>query len=81
MTPVRVQMAQRGVIILPKALRDAYSLKSGDMFTLIDLGGLFVLSLERSRVNKISDELAEEWLQSGESLTYILRTLREVRQQ
>ena len=40
---ISIQMGQRGVLTLPKALRDLYSLQSGDDFTLLDLGGVFVL--------------------------------------
>lgn len=39
-----LQMGQRGTLTLPKHLRDTYSLQSGDDFTLLDLGGVFVLT-------------------------------------
>ncbi len=43
MTSVTLQMASRGIITIPKELREPYDLKKGDTFTLIDLGGVFIL--------------------------------------
>lgn len=40
-------MAQRGILTLPKALCESYNLQPGDTFTLLDLGGVFVLSPRR----------------------------------
>jgi len=45
---INLQLAQRGVIVLPKPLREAYNLHPGDQFTLLDLDGVFVLSPRRS---------------------------------
>ncbi len=42
-TSVVLQMAQRGVLTLPKPLRDLYNLQAGEQFTLLDLDGVFVL--------------------------------------
>jgi hypothetical protein len=39
-----VQMAQRGVLTLPKAVRDSYNLQPGDSFTLLDLGAFSPLA-------------------------------------
>ncbi len=48
-----VQVAQRGVVTLPKSLREAYRLEAGDTLTLIDLGGVFVLSPRRAEVARL----------------------------
>jgi len=37
-----LQMAKRGVITIPKPLRDSYGMRPGDTFTLLDLDGVFV---------------------------------------
>jgi AbrB family looped-hinge helix DNA binding protein len=55
-----LQMAQRGVITIPKSLRESYGLQPGDTFTLIDLGGVFVLSPRRSEIDAIADRIAEQ---------------------
>ena len=75
-----VQVVQRGLITLPKELREQNQIREGDILTLIDLGdGIFVVSPRRSRVDDIADKLAEEWQDAGETLESMLTTLREVR--
>jgi AbrB family looped-hinge helix DNA binding protein len=76
----QVQVVRRGVITLPKELRDHNNILEGDILTLIDLGeGVMIMSSRRSRVDEIADKLAKEWVDSGESLESMLSTLREVR--
>ena len=76
----QVQVVRRGVITLPKKLRDHNNIVEGDVLTLIELGdGVVVMSPRRSRVDEIADKLAQEWEESGESLESMLSTLREVR--
>lgn len=79
-TAFRVQVVRRGVITLPKELRDHNKIEEGDTLTLIDLGdGVVVMSQERSQVDEIADKLARAWCDSGASLESMLSTLREVR--
>lgn len=76
----QVQVVRRGVITLPKDLRDRNKIEEGDTLTLIDLGdGVVVMSPQRSRVDSIANKLAKEWQDSGESLESMLTALREVR--
>ncbi|RIK32503.1 MAG: hypothetical protein DCC56_01465 [Anaerolineae bacterium] len=76
----QVQVVRRGIITLPKELRDHNRIEEGDLLTLIDLGdGVVVISPQRSRVDEIANKLAREWQDSGESLESMLSTLREVR--
>lgn len=76
----QVQVVRRGIITLPKELREQNNIEEGDTLTLIDLGdGVVVMSSRRSRVDEISNKLAKEWQDSGESLESMLTTLREVR--
>jgi AbrB family looped-hinge helix DNA binding protein len=79
-TTFRVQVVRRGVITLPKELREQSHINEGDTLTLIDLGdGVVVMSPRRSRVDEIANKLAREWQDSGETLESMLTTLREVR--
>jgi len=78
--PITLQLAQRGVLTLPKALREAYDLNPGDTLTLLDLGGVFVVSPRLSRLSQVANELAAEWEAGGETLESMLLTLREVRE-
>jgi bifunctional DNA-binding transcriptional regulator/antitoxin component of YhaV-PrlF toxin-antitoxin module len=73
-------MSQRGVMVLPKSLREAYNLKAGESFTLLDLGGVFVLSPQRSEIDVIADRISTDLQDKGESLESILTTLREERE-
>ena len=76
----KVQVGRRGVITFPKELRDEKNIEAGEILTLIELSNdLFVIGRDRSRVDRVADQLAEEWQDSGESLESMLSTLREVR--
>ena len=76
----QLQVGRRGVITLPKALRDQKNIADGDILTLIELtDNVFVLSRHRSKVDEVANKLAQEWRDSGETLESLLATLREVR--
>lgn len=75
-----VQMTQRGVLVLPKTLREAYNLQPGDDFTLLDLGGVFVLSPRRSEIDALANRISKELTEKGETLESMLRVLREERE-
>jgi AbrB family looped-hinge helix DNA binding protein len=78
----QVQVVRRGVITLPKELREQTHIREGDALTLIDLGdGVVVMSPRRSLVDQIADKLARDWQDSGETMESMLVTLREVRAQ
>lgn len=79
MQSTTVQVAQRGLITLPKTLREDYNIHPGDSLTLLDLGGVFVLSPRRSEVDTIADKLRTEWQDKGETLESMLQALREER--
>ncbi len=76
-----IQLSQRGVLVLPKALRDSYNLQPGDNFTLLDLGeGVLVLKRGRSEIDLIADRIKQMMLEEGETLESMLLTLREERE-
>lgn len=76
-----VQVAQRGVVTLPKPLRDAYNIQVGEVFTVIDLGnGSFVLSRGRSKLDDLLDGIRDELEAKGETLESMLRHLRAIRE-
>ena len=80
MSETTVQITDRGVITLPKKLRDAYRLRGGDHLTLLDLGGTFVLSPRPSRIDALADQVAKQWTADGQSLETMLQALREERE-
>jgi bifunctional DNA-binding transcriptional regulator/antitoxin component of YhaV-PrlF toxin-antitoxin module len=65
-----IQVAQRGLLTLPKVLREAYNIQEGDQLTLLDLGGVFVISPQRSEIDRLADRLKAT-----------LQALREARQE
>jgi bifunctional DNA-binding transcriptional regulator/antitoxin component of YhaV-PrlF toxin-antitoxin module len=75
-----LRMSQRGVVTLPKALRESYNLRPGDSFTLLDLGGVFVLSPHRSEVDPLADRITQALTERGETLESMLKALREERE-
>lgn len=75
-----VQVGQRGVVTLPKELRESYNLRPGDSLTIIDLGGVFALSPRRSEVDALADRIAQTLTAQGETLETMLQTLREERE-
>ncbi len=76
-----VQMSQRGVFVLPKPLREAYHLKAGDNFTLLDIGGVFILSRRHSEIDVLADRITETLVDKGETLESMINALREEREQ
>jgi len=74
-----IKMAKRGGITIPKPLRDSYEMRTGDTFTLIDLGGVFVLSPARSEIDNIANKISAQWADDGESIGTMLRAIREER--
>ncbi len=76
---ITLELAQRGVLMLPQALRDQYHLEPGDNLTLLDLGGVFVLSPRRSEIDSIANSLKQELASAGETLESMLLTIREIR--
>jgi len=77
---ITVQMGRRGVVTLPKRLRESYNLKAGDRFALLDLGGVFVLSPHRSDVDALADRITQALTERGETLETMLQVLREERE-
>lgn len=75
-----IQVSQRGVIILPKSLRDAYNLKPGDTLTILDLGGSIMLTPGRSTLDELANEINQALTERGETLESMLEALREERE-
>lgn len=78
---MNVQVAQRGVITLPKSLRETYNIKTGDILSVIDLGeGKFLLSHTPSRIDELLDSLRTNLEAEGETLETMLKRLRAKRE-
>jgi AbrB family looped-hinge helix DNA binding protein len=77
MTAVRI--GKRGIVTLPAQLRKRYGLEAGDMLTVLDLGGVFVLSPEVSIVSKLAREIEQLREEAGLSLEELVDGLDEQR--
>jgi len=77
---ITLQLAQRGILTLPKALRDQYNLQPGEVFTLLDLDGVFVLIPGRSKIDYLADQIKAGLVEQGESLESMLVAVREARE-
>jgi AbrB family looped-hinge helix DNA binding protein len=77
---ITVNVAQRGVVTLPKSIREAYGLRPGDTLTLLDLGGVFLLSPRRSEIDTLADRISQALTERGETLESMLHVLREERE-
>ncbi|MFN8497438.1 MAG: hypothetical protein U0641_06235 [Anaerolineae bacterium] len=77
---ILLHLAQRGVLVLPKAVRDRYNLQPGAELTLLDLDGVLVLSPRRSQVDVLADRISQSLATEGETLETMLQALREERE-
>lgn len=75
-----VRLGERGVLTLPKDVRDSYGLKAGTELTLLDLGGVLVISPRRSEVDRLADRIERKLAAKGETLETMLAAVREERE-
>ena len=57
MRTATIQLRQRGVLTLPRSLREKYRLAEGDPLTVVDLDGVLLLSPKVPVVPKLTAEL------------------------
>jgi len=80
-TSMTLQMRQRGSLTLPKKLRTRYRLREGEVFTLVDLGGVFVLSPKVSLVARMAAEIEQMRDESDLTVGDLLEGVDETRKQ
>ena len=74
-----VQVAQRGLVTLPHEVRKAHNIEPGQLMTLLDLDGVFVLSPRPSQVDTLADKITQELADRGETLESMLVAMQEAR--
>ena len=77
---ITLQMGQRGVMTFPKSLRENYRFTPGDQFTLLDIGGVFILTPMQSQIDALADQITHSLVEQGETLEDMLVVLREERE-
>ncbi|MGI4788757.1 MAG: AbrB/MazE/SpoVT family DNA-binding domain-containing protein [Janthinobacterium lividum] len=80
MTVVTVELAQRGQLTIPKPMRDQYGLGDGHKMTILDIGGVFLVSPRQISVDAPADALRDGLLASGATLEGMLADLRQRRE-
>ena len=75
-----VQLRDRGVVTLPKPLRDRYGLGTGDVLDVVDLDGVFVLSPRASVLPELAAEIERLRLVAGYTTEELLESLRGERE-
>jgi bifunctional DNA-binding transcriptional regulator/antitoxin component of YhaV-PrlF toxin-antitoxin module len=75
-----LQLRDRGVLTLPKALRERYQLEAGSALQLVDLGGVFALTPLVPLVPAIAAELGQTLRDEGLSADELLEGLRAERE-
>ena len=74
-----VHIRDRGVLTLPKSLREKYDLGEGDALHLVDTGGTFVLTPMKPMVPSLSRKIEEMRETTGLSAEELLDGLQEQR--
>ncbi len=80
MTTVSLEVARKGQVTIPKALRDQYHIDAGQQMTLVDLGGTFLLTPQVPQVHGAADRLRDGLRESGAPLEEMLTDLRRKRE-
>lgn len=75
-----VQVRQRGTFTLPAELREQYGIEAGDVYRIIDLDGIFVLTPMTPMVPELAREIERARLEAGLDTSELLRALREQRE-
>lgn len=75
-----MQVRDRGVVTLPKPLRERYGLGVGDILDVLDLDGVFVLSPRASVVPELAAEIERLRLEAGYTTEELLESLRGERE-
>ncbi len=81
MSEATIQLRDKGVITLPMSLRRKYSLRTGDVFSVSDLGeGAFIITPKSSRVAALGDKVADILQAEGVTVEQMLEALNEERE-
>ncbi len=75
-----IELAQRGQVTIPKSLREQYNWETGQQFSIIDLGGVVVMSPRTSKVVALANQLRDNLIKDGATLEDMLAELRRIRE-
>lgn len=75
-----LQLRDRGVVTLPKVLRERYGLAAGDTLRVLDLDGVFVVTPMVPMVPELAREIERLRSEAGLSTEELLEGLRRERE-
>ena len=75
-----IQVRKRGVLTIPSASREKYSIKEGDTFQLVDMDGIFVLTPVVPMVPELAREIERFRKESEVSTEELMQGLRKERE-
>ena len=75
-----IQLRSRGVLTLPKEMRERYGLHAGDALRVVDLEGVFVITPMVPMVPELAREIERLRLDAGLSTEELLDHLRNERE-
>lgn len=76
MTQYTLRLNEGGILKIPATLQKLYHLDPGDTFTLLDIGGTFVLSPQSAIVPKLAAEIEKLREEAGLSLDDLVDAAR-----
>jgi AbrB family looped-hinge helix DNA binding protein len=75
------EVRARGVITIPKSVREANGIRDGQQYSVHDLGdGALLLSPRVSEIDSLCNDLRDRLLARGASLDEMLAELRRMRE-
>jgi len=75
-----IQIKQQGTLSLPSELQTKYELNEGDVLTLVDLDGIFLLTPKLSIVSKLAGKIEQLRQKEGLSIEDLIEGLDKQRQ-
>lgn len=80
MAKLTVKLAQSGHVTIPKPLLEQHHWEPGQLFTLLDIDGVIVMSPREAQTDALANPLRDELLAEGASLEEMLAELRRSRE-
>ena len=80
MAIITVELAQRGQVTIPRALRKQHKWDTGQQFSVLDLDGVVVMSPRESKIDMLANQLRDDLLNDGTTLEEMLVELRRLRE-
>jgi len=75
-----IQVRKRGVVTLPADLRQKYGIEEGDIFRVLDLDGLLVLTPMVPMIPELARHIERIFLETGVTMEDMFAALEEERE-